>query len=155
MLGTHGTVGASPVNAPSALPRGSSAEFRQLYERGEVPHFGFYKPLYLHSSLAASTEAESCFFPPLFSVLSSRARVTDAAASGDGEDDHDGNGSVETAPTLARCRHGWEVVRSVEELWNGGELQTKIPPAADYERMLLDRVWRSEEDEVGKSGATL
>lgn len=137
MSGDHGATSVPPAKSSTALPPGCSTAFQRLYEEGTVPQFGCYKPLYLHASLASSAEAATCFFPPMASLLPSCTQKAEEAADDDGDED------AQIASASARLRHGWEVVSSVEELWSGEALQTKIPPAADYERMLLDRVWDS------------
>lgn len=151
------TTAQSPQDALGTLPACCSEAFKEYYRRGEVPRFGCYDPVYLRQpagSAAASAAASSSFFPPLSSLVREYAGQGAASASltldsvTAGEDGDDGGDGVvegrmrEAAPRSAeraRPLYSWEHITSAEDMWNGPPLTMKIPPASDYERILLDR----------------
>ncbi|KAL7695475.1 hypothetical protein N2W54_001391 [Lotmaria passim] len=139
-----------PLSTSSdGLPEWCTEEFRERYRRGEVPQFGCYDPVYMHQSVrethASSGLPSSSFFPPFSSLVRQHAKTRDvlssteasmvaAAAEDETPDEADGL-------TFGRARpaHSWVHITPAEDLWNGPPLTTKIPPASDYERILLDR----------------
>ncbi|GET91957.1 unspecified product [Leishmania tarentolae] len=149
----------SPLPAPSSvgtLPACCPEAFKELYRRGEVPRFGCYDPVYLRQALDTTSTFDSAmhdpehasFFPPFSLLVRTDAdhsaassssllasRTADAPAV-----DEDADQDVAT-PTKNRGQHvlGWEHITSAEDMWNGPPLTTKVPPASDYERILLDR----------------
>ncbi|KAG5495178.1 hypothetical protein JKF63_02233 [Porcisia hertigi] len=150
----------SSVPAPTAvgtLPACCTEAFKEYYRRGEVPQFGCYDPIYLRqafdtpSTLKHTSEnpMHASFFPPFSSLVRAYA-VHDTASfssflSGDiaGEPAVTEGANVDDAVTSAANRarplQSWVQITSVEDMWNGPPLTTKIPPASDYERILLDR----------------
>lgn len=134
-------------SSTDGLPECCSDAFRELYRRGEVPRFGCYDPVFLHPPLRDADAASSAFFPPFSSLvrryLAARDASTTASTAADGaaEDEEEALDSMQGVRFgSARPEHSWEHITSAEDLWNGPPLTTKIPPAADYERILLDRV---------------
>ncbi|KPA81116.1 unspecified product [Leptomonas pyrrhocoris] len=141
---------AAVQSSVDGLPEWCTNEFRERYRRGEVPLFGCYDPVYLRQPFRPASESagllppSSSFFPPFSSLVRRFASASDAASStapeakDDGE--QDANGDVAGSGFgRARPAHSWEHITSAEDLWNGPPLTTKIPPAGDYERILLDR----------------
>ncbi|ORC91543.1 uncharacterized protein TM35_000051390 [Trypanosoma theileri] len=85
----------------------------------DAPQFGWYKPRFL-----PKRDPPASSFPPLSKVVVS--------------DELDGNISDELA-LQRRVELGvaWERMRSIEDIWNGPPMSDKVPPAKDYERLLM------------------
>ncbi|KAH9593089.1 hypothetical protein LSM04_000843 [Trypanosoma melophagium] len=88
-------------------------------ESMDAPQFGWYKPRFL-----PKRDPPASTFPSLSKVV-----VSDAL---------DGNITEELA-LRRRVELGvaWERVRSIEDVWNGPPMSDKVPPAKDYERLLM------------------
>ncbi|KAG5493635.1 hypothetical protein JIQ42_02008 [Leishmania sp. Namibia] len=144
-----------PASVVGTLPNCCTEAFKEHYRRGEVPRFGLYDPVYLRQALDASPIIDSAtrnrthasFFPPFSSLV--RAYADDGAASfsslpasgiaGTPTVDEDADqDTVTLTADRARPLRSWEHITSAEDLWNGPPLTMKIPPASDYERILLD-----------------
>jgi hypothetical protein len=131
------------------LPEWCSDAFRERYGSGEVPQFGCYDPVYLRRPLQPALDLSglpsSPFFPPFSSLVRQYVKERDATSEAGARhavEDEEGEGQEELAGYAfgrARPPRSWERITSAEDLWNGPPLTTKIPPAADYERILLDR----------------
>ncbi|EAN90271.1 hypothetical protein C3747_1g1839c [Trypanosoma cruzi] len=86
----------------------------------DVPQFGWYRPCYL-----PSRDPPKSTFPPLSKVVVSERL--------------DGNVSDEEAlKRRAELGFAWERMRPITEVWHGPTIDDKVPPAKDYERLLLD-----------------
>ncbi|KEG06400.1 hypothetical protein DQ04_14101000 [Trypanosoma grayi] len=86
----------------------------------DAPQFGWYRPRYL-----PQREPPVGTFPPLSKVV-----VSDAL---------DGNVSDEDAlKRRAALGLAWERLRPIEDVWHGAPMSGTVPPAKDYERLLLD-----------------
>lgn len=139
------------------LPEWCSESFRERYRRGEVPQFGCYDSVYLRAprqqavtsrtGSGSTTELPaSAFFPPFSSLVRQYTRERNRAAAATTHAEQSEEGEAEApeevgGPAFGRTRpsHSWEHITRAEDLWNGPPLTTKIPPASDYERILLDR----------------
>ncbi|KAG8345392.1 hypothetical protein ERJ75_000331100 [Trypanosoma vivax] len=81
--------------------------------------FGWYQPRYVESQGPPQST-----FPPLSKVVMSDAL--------------DGNVSdEEMMKRRAELGFAWECHRSIEEIWSGPPMSDKVPPALDYERLLM------------------
>lgn len=150
----------SSLPAPSALgtlPACCTEGFKEHYRRGEVPRFGCYDPVYLRQAFDPSPTLDSAmrnpthasFFPPFSSLVrtyadhgaaSSASPLVSCIAGGASAADEDADqDAVTLTPDRARPVHSWEHITSAEDMWNGPPLTMKVPPASDYERILLDR----------------
>lgn len=128
---------------PPGVARGVCSEaFLKAQAEGHLPPFSWYKPRFLPppSSISTATVALSSsssrdgeaipFFPPLMeAVLSGRL---------DGEAHPTRLSPAEVEARKAAAGFAWEKTTSVEDLWYGPALSNKVPPATDYERLLLD-----------------
>nr|CCC94878.1 conserved hypothetical protein [Trypanosoma congolense IL3000] len=86
------------------------------------PQFGWYQPRYLKNC-----GPPACGFPSLSKVV-----VSDGL-----------NGDITDEEALKRrvaSGFAWERVRPIEDIWNGPPMSDKVPPARDYERLMLDGV---------------
>lgn len=95
----------------SALPDASVSDVS--------PQFGWYLPRYLERR-----EPPMSTFPSLSKVVVSTTL----------------DGKISDEEALKRrvaLGFAWERVRPIEEVWNGPPMSDKVPPAKDYERLLL------------------
>ncbi|CAG9580789.1 hypothetical_protein [Leishmania major strain Friedlin] len=154
----------SSLPAPSAvgtLPACCTEAFKEHYRRGEVPRFGCHDPVYLRQAFDTSPTLDSAmcnpthasFFPPFSSLVRTCAdhgvassssplasRIAGGAPAVDEDADQD---PVTVTADRARPVHSWEHITSAEDMWNGPALTMKVPPASDYERILLDHAPRA------------
>ncbi|KPI89486.1 hypothetical protein ABL78_1362 [Leptomonas seymouri] len=150
---TPHALGTSSVTqfSTDGLPEWCSNEFRERYRRGEVPQFGCYDPVYIRQVFRRTGESydllsssSSSFFTPVSSLVRRCAAERDAASSTSAKAKAEGEEDAQDeldGPSFgcARPAYSWEHITSAEDLWSGPPLTMKIPPAADYERILLDR----------------
>ncbi|RNF00247.1 hypothetical protein TraAM80_07707 [Trypanosoma rangeli] len=86
----------------------------------DAPQFGWYQPRYL-----PRRDPPKSTFPPLSKIVVSEGL--------------DGNVSDERAlKRRAELGFAWERIRPITEVWHGPSINDKVPPAKDYERLLLD-----------------
>ncbi|SYZ69173.1 hypothetical_protein [Leishmania braziliensis MHOM/BR/75/M2904] len=146
-------------SAPSSLgtlPACCTEAFKEHYRRGEVPQFGCYDPVYLRQAFDTSPTLDSTtrnpthasFFPSFSSLVRAYADhgatslslpPTSRTMNAPAADEDTDQGTTTMTADHARSRRSWECITSAEDMWNGPPLTMKIPPASDYERILLDR----------------
>ncbi|KAG5469488.1 hypothetical protein LSCM1_02710 [Leishmania martiniquensis] len=153
------SISPSSLPAPRAvgtLPDCCTEAFKEHYRKGEVPRFGCYDPVYLRQAVdtsptidsAARSSTHASFFPPFSSLVHAyadhgAASSSSLLASGLADMPSVEEGADQDTATLtadrARPLRTWEYITNPEEMWNWPPLTMKIPPASDFERILLDR----------------